>query len=113
MSVRYPHMSESDAQLALRIAREILDGSTPVLLGCRRICGPIHRLGIDREKPFVTFIGVESETDHLPIDPGERKLWDAQVLVEKDKEIASATEWAKDMVLAASRAVVQRFGECG
>ncbi|HEY7116803.1 MAG TPA: hypothetical protein VH475_09465 [Tepidisphaeraceae bacterium] len=106
-------MSESDAQVALRIAREILDGSAPVLLGCRRICGPIHRLGIDRETPFVTFIGVESETDHLPIDPEERKLWNAEVLVEMDKEIARASEWAKGMVLAASQAVVQRFGECG
>ena len=106
-------MSESDAQLALRIARDILDGSTPILLGCRRICGAIHRLGIDRDEPFVSFIGVESETDHLPIDPEERKLWNAQVLVEKDEEIARATEWAKDMVLAASRAVVQQFGECG
>jgi hypothetical protein len=106
-------MSESDAQAAVRIASEILDGSTPVLLGCRRICGPVHRLGIDREEPFVTFIGVESETDHLPIDPEERKLWNTQVLVEKDKEIASATEWAKEMVLAASKAVVQRFGGAG
>jgi hypothetical protein len=106
-------MSESDAQAAVRIASEILDGSTPVLLGCRRICGPVHRLGIDHEKPFVTFIGVESETDHLPVDPEERKLWNVQVLIEKDKEIASATEWAKEMIFAASRAVVQRFGGAG
>jgi hypothetical protein len=66
-------------------------------------------LAIDREKPFVTFIAVESETDHLPIDPEERKLWNAKVLVEKDKEIAGFTEWAKDMVRAASEAVIRRF----
>jgi hypothetical protein len=105
-------MIESDEQAALRIAREILDGSTPILLGCHRIRGPIQRLGIDHEKPFVTFIGVESETDHLPIDPEERKLWNAQVLVEKDKEIARATEWCKEEVIAASQAVVRRFGAC-
>ncbi len=106
-------MSESDAQAAVRIASGILDGSMPVLLGCRRICGPIHRLGLGREEPFVTFIAVESETDHLPIEPEERKLWNAQVLIEKDRAIEHATEWAEKMVRDASQAVVRRFGEYG
>jgi hypothetical protein len=106
-------MNESDKLAVLRIACEILDGSTPLLLGCRRICAPIHSLGIDREEPFVTFIAVQSETDHLPLNPDIRKLWNAQALVEQDKEITRATEWAKEMVITACQEVVRRFGECG
>jgi hypothetical protein len=56
---------------------------------------------------------VESETDHLPIEPEERKLWDSKALVEKEKEIADATQWARDMVLAACEAVIRRFGGTG
>ena len=62
-------MTASDAELAVRLARSILDGSMPVLLGCRKMVGPISRLGLDREDPFATFGGVGSETDHLPLDP--------------------------------------------
>ena len=104
-------MNESDAQAAVRVAREILDGSTPLLWGCRRICGPIQCLGLARMEPFATFIAVESETDHLPINPDERKLWNPQVLVKKEEEIAGFTEWARESVLAASRAVIRKFGE--
>ncbi len=104
-------MSESDNEMIVRIAREIINGTIPILVGCQLICGPIHRLGIDREEPFLTLIGVESETDHLPIDPEERKLWDLQALVEKEKEIADVTEWARNRVLAACLAVIRRSGE--
>jgi len=95
----------------VRLARSIIDGSMPVLLGCRKMVGPISRLGLDREDPFATFGGVGSETDHLPLDPEERKLWRADVLVEKDREIARFTAWAQGMVRDASEAVVRRLGD--
>lgn len=109
----YSPMQRNHANEAVRIARSILDRTTPVLLGARKLFPLVCRLGIDREQPFVTFVAVESETDHLPVNPEERKLWNPQVLVEKDKEIARYTEWAEKMVFSACEALIRRFGEDG
>lgn len=45
---------ESDAETFVRVARSILDGSTPVFLGCKLLIGPLNPLGVHDERPFVT-----------------------------------------------------------
>jgi hypothetical protein len=102
-------MVESDEQQALRIARSIVDGSLPLLLGCRKILGPLRRLGLDDEKPLIKFVGIDSETDHLPLDPEDRKLWNPQALVEKDKEIEKYSAWAKPLAFEACEVLIRRL----
>lgn len=102
-------MTESDEQLAVRIARSILDGSMQLLLGCRQMIGPIRRLGLDHQEPFITFIGVESETDSLPLESEDRKMWNAEALAREDKEIARYTTWAEGLVIPACHEVIRRF----
>jgi hypothetical protein len=109
-------MEEREVQNAVDIARAILDGSMPLLLGCKRILGPLHRLGLDRDDAFLVFVAVDSETDHLPLDPEEKKLWNAQALIEKEKEIAKSTAWAKGLKRSprtACETVIKRFGAGG
>src|SRR3954467_262651 len=89
MRGRIGGMAESDAEQAVRIANSILDGSTSVYVGCRQLSGILNRLGLDREKPFVTIVGVESETDHLPILPQDRQRWNKESLIKKDAELAA------------------------
>jgi len=51
-------------------------------------------------------IGIESETDHLPV--GEvRKLWASSALKEKDVEIARAEELYRADFLETCRRIVQ------
>jgi len=42
----------ADNETVVRIAREILDGSTSVFLGCKQLVGPLNRLGVHREEPW-------------------------------------------------------------
>jgi hypothetical protein len=104
-------MNESDAKRAVRIAREILDGSMPVFLGCKQLLGPLNRLGVHHEKPFITITGVESQLDESPVWPEERKLWNDEALAREDAELAAWLPKIKSAVFEACREVVRRFGE--
>src|SRR5438067_434727 len=106
-------MSESDAEKAVRIARGILDGSIPVFLGRKQLLGPLNRLGVHHEEPFVTITGVESELDESPVWPEERKLWSRQALAREDAKLAAWLPRIQPAVFEACRAVIRRFGEGG
>lgn len=106
-------MSESDTERAVRIAREVLDGKTPPFLGCKQLVGPLHRLGVDREEPFIAIVGVESELDESPVWPGERKLWNEQALAREDAKLAAWLPRIQPAIFEACRAVVRRFGDNG
>jgi hypothetical protein len=104
-------MAETDVQQAVRGARSILDGPTPLFLGCKQLQGPIMNMGIDREEPFVTIIGVNSETDEYPVYPQERTTWNAQWLAEKDTKLAAYLPKIQEHIFAACRAIIDRFGD--
>ncbi len=104
-------MSESDAERAVRIAREILDGSMPVFLGCKQLLGPLSRLGVHHEKSFATITSVESELDESPIWPEERKLWNEQALAREDAKLVAWLPKVQPAVFEACGEVVRRFGE--
>jgi hypothetical protein len=84
-----------------------------VFLGCKQIIGPLNRLGVRHEKPFLTITGVESELDEFPIVPEERELWNRQALARKDAELAPWLPQIQESVFEACRAVIKRFGEGG
>jgi hypothetical protein len=106
-------MSQSDAERAVRIAREVLDGRTSVFLGWKHLLGPLQRLGVDREEPFTTIKGVESELDKSPVCSDERRLWNEQAFAREDATLAAWLPQIRPAVLEACRAVVRRFGEDG
>jgi hypothetical protein len=102
-------MAETDIYNAVSIARGILDGSIPLFLGCKQLCGPLHRLEVSAQEPFVTIIGVESETDAFPILPQDRKMWNQQRLAEKDAKLAAYLPKIREPVLVACREIIDRF----
>ena len=65
-----------------------------------------NELGVDYWEPLRTFVGIDSETDHLPIG-AVRALWNPDALKDKETEIASAErrwikaarEAAKDLII--------------
>lgn len=61
-----------------------------------------------RDEDFLTFVAIDSETDHLPVD-FERKNWSAEALERKDKEIAEAEAFYKDDAFAACKKLIERF----
>jgi hypothetical protein len=54
----------------------------------------------DRDKDFIPFVAIDSETDHLPVNR-ERADWSAEALARKDKEIAESEALYRDSAFAA------------
>ncbi len=103
-------MTQRDAQQAVEIARSIIDGSIPLVLGCKQLVGPLASLGVHHQEPFLTITGVDSETDDVPVWPTERAMWNKQHLAEEDAKLADWIPKIERPVLEACRAVIERFG---
>jgi hypothetical protein len=62
----------------------------------------------NRDEDFLPFVGINSETDHLPVDR-ERANWSEEALERKDKEIAAAEAAYKEWAFQACKKLVERF----
>jgi hypothetical protein len=99
--------SESEHRRAKEIAQSVLDGRTTVLEAVRELVSLAHTDAIADVEDRKFIIGVESETDHLPV--GEvRKLWASDAPNEKDVEIARAEECYRTDFLQTCRRIVNR-----
>jgi len=90
------------------ICEAVLNEEIGVIAGSRRLKGLMFELCGDHNEDFVAFVGIDSETDRLPVD-WERRNWDAEALEKKDKEIAEAEAFYKDMAFEACRKLIERF----
>ena len=89
-------------------ARAILSGEVGIIAGSRELWSLSYQTGYDRDEDFITFAGIDSETDHLPVD-AERENWDKEALKRKDIEIAEYEEFHKDHALRACKRIMERF----
>lgn len=77
---------ESERQRARDVAQAVLDGRSTVLEAVRALVSLAHTDAVAEVEDRRFIIGIESETDHLPI--GEvRKLWAPYALKEKDVRV--------------------------
>lgn len=105
-------IASSDRQKIVEIARGILDGSIGIIAGSRQLrafCGGHGR--IDEFDPnFLTFVGIDSETDDLPVGES-RRHWAAEALAKKDVEIARCEELYRDAAREAAARLVARLAQ--
>lgn len=92
----------------VEVCRAILNGETKVLSGVRKLCRLHYELFEQIDDDFVLFIGIDSETDDLPIGD-ERQYWNEEVLLKKDKEIAEYEARVKQDVFDGCRKLIDRF----
>ncbi|MEK7706284.1 MAG: hypothetical protein AAB426_15090 [Myxococcota bacterium] len=59
---------------------------------------------------LVVFIGVDSETDDLPVGD-VRALWNRDALREKDVELARANDLYRESVERACRNILRRYAD--
>jgi hypothetical protein len=88
----------------------MLSGELGVIEGSRRLCQ--LRSGVsslDQDPDFILFVGIESDTDHLPV--GEvRELWAPDALSRLAPQIQAAEDhWRQSAFIAAQR-LLDRFG---
>jgi hypothetical protein len=90
---------------AREIAQAVLDGRTTVLEAVRQLVSMAHTDAVAELEDRRFIIGIESETDHLPIGK-VRNLWAPGALKEKDLEIAHKEESYRDDFLEICRRIV-------
>lgn len=90
------------------ICESVLNEEIGVIAGSRRIKGLGFELFDDHDQDFMTFVGIDSETDHLPVDR-ERKNWSVEALERKDKEIAELEAAFKTVAFEACQKLILRF----
>ena len=67
-------------------SRRILSGELGIVAGARQLSGLRLDVDAERDADFIFFVGVDSETDHLPV--GEvRSRWSADTLKAKNEEL--------------------------
>jgi hypothetical protein len=98
-----PFLVREMSQEALRreiveTATEMLAGSISFIAGARRITAIGFRAGLDNDGDMIAFVGADSETDTLPIDPEIRKLWSPIALEQLQPEIDKAEAWAAEFL---------------
>jgi len=98
--------SDQERHRAREIAKAALDGQLSILEAVRKLVSLAHTDAIHDEADRRLIIGIESETDHLPV--GEvRKLWTLEALREKDVEIASAEAFWKPKFLGVCKRIAE------
>ena len=93
-----------------RIAQDMLDGRISIIASARQIsalCG--GHVGFDESDPdFRTFIGIDSETNDLPVGQ-TRQHWSPDALAKRDEEIARCEALYRDSAHEAASHLVARF----
>ena len=105
-------MSEQDpgaVRKVVEIAQAMIDSRLGVVEGSRLLAGLRFEVcEEDFDPDFLPFVGIDSETDHLPLGK-VREHWDPTALAEKDAELEKAETFDRDTALAACRALLIRF----
>jgi hypothetical protein len=105
------NMEESKARKELvRVARSMLSGELPFLEGAPILWGLQYMVGgcADHDEGFAPFVGISSETDHLPLK-SQRWIWAPDALARLEPEIAKSERWARDFAWNACRRLIDRF----
>lgn len=96
------------------ICEAILYEEISVIAGSRRLhhlefqLSDILGAEVRHDEDFLTFVAIDSETDHLPVDR-ERGNWSVEALERKDKEIAHAESLYKNDAFETCRRLINRF----
>jgi len=95
-------------QSMVRVAHGILDGSIGIVAGARQLTRLRLPSRAERFSDVLVFVGIDSETDHLPL--GEvRRLWNPAALKVKDAELAAYEVKVRERAFEACRALIKRF----
>jgi hypothetical protein len=102
-----PHRLELHQQV-VATARDFLVGNISVTEAARRLVGLAHELGAAFEDPFLTFVGIDSETDTFPL--GEvRNNWNPDALLKEDAEREFYEASVRERALEAAGEILQRY----
>jgi hypothetical protein len=99
----------TNRQKVSRIAQDILDGRIGVIEASRALVALRFEVAVDERDPdFITFVGIDSETDDLPVGQ-TRQHWAPDALAKEDQEIARCEALYREPAREAASHLVARF----
>lgn len=90
----------------------MLDGELELVEGCRKLVQLHRRSGAVDSDAIITVIGVESETDDLPVG-AERERWAIDALKEKDRQREEYMAQARGPLMEALQQLAEGHGNEG
>jgi hypothetical protein len=96
---------------ALEIFYRLTNGDIGVLAAAQKLSLLRHTLvGDARDEDWDVFVGIDSETDHLPLEES-RKNWAPDALARKDVEIKEAEDFFRARAMQAAQNLIRRYEE--
>jgi len=89
-------------------ARDLLEGRLGVIASAREFVRLAHWVRADEDPDFTTFIGIDSESDHLPIGIVRRE-WASDALAEKDRDIRELEDRWREAAYGAARNLLEKY----
>jgi hypothetical protein len=100
---------EEQRREMVRVARGILDGSIGIVVGARQLTGLRFSSQAEKDDDILVFIGIDSETDHLPVGD-VRRHWNEGALKTKDEELQRYETHVKERAFRACENFIARHG---
>ncbi len=111
MPKQIPHDKEHRKRAAEKIvalARGILSGESGIAEGSRHLAALSFDVGAENDPDFVFFVGVDSETDDLPIGLA-RQHWNRDALRVKDAELAAYEANVREKAFGVCRSLIHKY----
>jgi hypothetical protein len=90
----------------LHVARQLVAGEIGVIAASRDLGYLRHEVEPQLANVLVTFTGIDSETDALPLGH-VRKEWSPDALKHQDKEIAEAEDFYRETAINAATELIR------
>jgi hypothetical protein len=105
----FDYMIACNRMMVVNIAQDFLDGRIGVIQASRQLSALRFAIAGDESDPdFLTFVGIESETEDLPVDQA-RQQWSPDALAAKDAEIVRCEALYREAAREAASHLVARF----
>jgi hypothetical protein len=89
-------------------ARDFIEGRIGVITCAREMSRLAFWLREQNDPNFITFRGIDSESDALPVGP-ERQCWSESALREEDEKIRAAEELWRVAATEAARRLMEKY----
>mgnify|MGYP003346502157 CR=1 FL=1 len=112
MTIDSPALNESQAQARkslVLLCRQMLSGELSFFEGAIQVCALRFCVGVSEFDPdLLAFVGVASETDHLPPRQVQHH-WSSAALQRLHPEFEQTEVWAKGFASQACQNIIERF----
>lgn len=90
----------------IKIVNDILENKLSIIEGARKLNEFQFGYNLENNKSLLFFVGINSETEHLPVGH-EREKWSLSALLEKDEEIKKIESYYEKKAFQACRDLVE------